>query len=479
MAATITDSFRDKLIKGIFDDYKSLGRAQGDSDYFYIGIGKSENYPNDSDVAVGIDPSFAEEKKFRLSMQSLKQVNDCSYIVNRYNWSSGSIYSGYDDANFSGEIDPVTGIYSFYVITDDNDVYLCVKQGKNSLGISIPSTVKPEDITGNMFETDDGYVWKYLYNIGSFEANRYLSSNFMPVQKVDSDTATTPAEIDQVAAQKTAIGGQILSIAIDSGGSGYTTAPTLTIIGDGDSAEASCIINGGKIVDVFMKRSPDSDFNVSYLGTGYRFANVELSSGTASLRPIIARNADGVGADPVSDLKSRGLMFNIKTDGDENDTFIVDQTFRQVGLIQNPARDSSQYAGFTGDSAFTGPSGFALNYLQFQTGATFSSPEGETITDATSGAKAFVDDWNSTTRQMYYHQTAETGFRLFGEGNVVTASNGAGAGTLDSASIDADTRAFEITDIDKFSGDLLYIDNRAAIERDAEQVEDIKVVIQI
>lgn len=478
--ATVTDSFRFSLINQIYADYQSIGRAAGDSDYFYIGIGKSENYPNDSDAVVPTNASWGEERKFRQSVQSFKQVNDVSYVVNRYNWTSGQIYSGFDDENFAGRaIDPVLGRYPYHVITDANNVFICLKQGRNTLGIAIPSSVLPDDLSGSIFETADGYVWKYLYNVGSFEASRYLSSNFMPVQKVDSDLAITPSELDQRDIQKTAVAGQIVGIAIDSGGKNYVSAPSLTIVGNGINAEASCIINNGKIVDVFMKRSPDSDTQTERFGSGYSYANVDVASGSALLRPIIARNPDGIGSDPRLDLNSRGLMFNIKADGTEDGNFIVDQTFRQVGLLKNPIRDSAQYAGFAGDSAFTAPSGFSLNYLKFQGGFTFSSPEGETITGTTTGAQAFVDDWNASSGKMYFHQTLETGFTEFQENEVVTASNGAGSGTLESVAADADDRAFEITDIDKYAGELLYIESRAAIERNAEQTEDIKVVIQI
>ena len=33
--------------------------------------------------------------------------------------------------------------------------------------------------------------------------------------------------------------------------------------------------------------------------------------------------------------------------------------------------------------------------------------------------------------------------------------------------------------VDKYSGDLLYIENRAAVTRAADQTEDIKVIIEI
>jgi hypothetical protein len=44
---------------------------------------------------------------------------------------------------------------------------------------------------------------------------------------------------------------------------------------------------------------------------------------------------------------------------------------------------------------------------------------------------------------------------------------------------DVDTDAFIVGEMDPLSGDVLYIDNRAAVSRSAEQTEDIKIVIQL
>ena len=49
----------------------------------------------------------------------------------------------------------------------------------------------------------------------------------------------------------------------------------------------------------------------------------------------------------------------------------------------------------------------------------------------------------------------------------------------DRSGYDSATAAFIKAEVNPFTGDLLYIDNRAAITRSAEQTEDIKIVIQV
>jgi hypothetical protein len=479
MSATITDTLKLNFLQSVYEKFLNDSVAIGDSDRFYVGIGRSETWPNDSDIVIGINASPQKERDFRLSMQSVKLVTDVSFTIPRVNWSRGSIYSSYDDKRYAGQtLNAVLGEYPFYVLTDENNVFVCLKQGKNAQGIAVPSTLRPETVTGEPFELDDGYVWKYLYNIGSFEANRYLSSNFMPVQNVDSDTAVTPSEVDQVIVKKRSIPGQIMGIAIDSGGSGYdaNNPPALTVQGNGSGAIASCIVSGGQIVDVFLKDSADGTFSESNMGSGYDFAGIKVASGSATLRTILSKNRKGLGDDPRIDLHCRGAMVNSKLEGDEGGDFLVDQSFRQVGLFQNIAKDSSQFDSFVGDSSYSTPTGFGLKFLLVDSSANFISPEGELIEGQSSLAQGYIDYWDNVNFKLYYHQNEATGFAPFTTAEIVEASNGAGSGQVDSAGIGGYGM---LTDVDKFSGDLLYIDNRASIERDAEQTEDIKIVIQL
>jgi hypothetical protein len=67
----------------------------------------------------------------------------------------------------------------------------------------------------------------------------------------------------------------------------------------------------------------------------------------------------------------------------------------------------------------------------------------------------------------------------FSEGEVVSETDGAGTGTLLSVGADSDTRAFIAPAIDPLSGEILYIENRSAVQRTVGQVEDIKIIVQL
>ena len=75
---------------------------------------------------------------------------------------------------------------------------------------------------------------------------------------------------------------------------------------------------------------------------------------------------------------------------------------------------------------------------------------------------------------MFYHQNGETGFKSFQAGETVSETDGTGTGVL--AGAGAFETAFEVN---PHTGELLYIDNRGAVTRSADQTEDIKIVIQV
>lgn len=447
MAAIITDYFKRELVQNIFEDVADSAVN------YYIGIGRSQDWDSSDTPTVPVN-SLREELQFRLNMQSVKRTADVSYVVPRKNWSSGSVYSEYND----NQVGQPTN--SHYVITDNNSVYICLEQGKSVTGAAVASTVKPTSSASTPFKTADGYVWKFLYTLAAVDANKYLSANYMPVKLQDAtDSASAATAIEQYSIQQAAVDGQVAGITLTSGGSGYTSAPTVTIIGDGDSAEAVATVLAGSVVKVEMKDSASTIFN----GSGYNYADVVFSGGAGSGAAARANLSylGGFGSDPRIDLKSTSLMFNAKPSGAENEDFIIGQDFRQVALMRN-------VKNATTDSDYSSETGSALDYMTLSSISTAFSAD-KTILGGTSGAQAYVDRFDSD--KIYYHQTEETGFIPFQSSESVTETDGAGAGVIGTP--------LTVGDINKFKGEVFYIDNRAAIERSAAQTEDLKIIIQL
>jgi len=455
MSAIITERIKKLMIQNLYDDIADSANN------YYIAIGRSQDWDS-ADTAPTPTPTDREIRNFRLSAQSAKQVTDYSFVVPRFNWSTGTTYYGYDD-NTSGH-----PLNTYYVITDDNAVYMCLRQAKNTAGATIPSTVKPTGILTTPFITADGYVWKFLYTIGTTYANKFLAANYMPVRLQDlTDSNSLAVEIEQENIQNAAVAGQIVDIQLTAAGSGYVSAPTVSIVGDGTGARASATVSGGSVTKITLDESDGTIVQ----GSGYTWAELKFTggSGSGTIARAVLGPKNGLGADPRDDLRATAIMFNTKPDGNEGGTFVVNNDFRQLALVKNPELPDS-------DALFTSASGNMLRRLRF---AAITSPfaADHTLLGATSGAMAFVDKFDSD--EVWYHQTEDTGFTQFTEGEVVSETDGAGAGTLLSAGADADTEAFLEPDINPFSGEVLYIENRSAVQRTVGQVEDIKIIVQL
>jgi len=439
--AIITTSIKKQFLSNL------LSSVNGDSDNYYVAIGRSETW-NDSDTTETARNTLLDERQFRLSMQSMKKVENVSFVVPYSGWSYGTIYSAYDD-NQQGYPEN-----NFYVINSTNDVYVCLEQGRTTSGAVSTSKNEPSGQSTSAFTTADGYTWKYLYSLNTDKLDKFLTANYMPVQFVDSDVGGANDAL-QKAVYEAAVGGEIVWINVTSGGSGYTSAPTVVIEGENTTkATATATVSGGQVTKVEM----------SNRGAGYDAANVTFTGGGgsgATARAIIS-NRNGIGYDPIDDLKSNSMLFNVKTEGLEGGDFIVDNDFRQIGLVKNPKTYD--------DSDFTSSTAMTLNSIIVTSSVdadTFT--DNQTITGSISGSQAIVDYIDSDT--IYFHQNDDTGFGVFDSdvGSSITAP-GASA-TVSSINT--------TPDVDRMSGKILYLENRQPITRNSIQAENHKLIIRI
>ena len=190
------------------------------------------------------------------------------------------------------------------------------------------------------------------------------------------------SRIAQLINQEVATPGQMIGIRVENGGSGYSASnpPTVTIntpnfLDDNYAAKAYARINdAGQIFQIVMKDS----VNATEYSFGQQYdqrAYITLSGGAGSgarLVPEVFLDSGGMAFDPRNDLNASALMYTARIIGDEYKIFNISNDFRQVGLIRNPLKDStndSNYTGVIGDSAFTGVRGNALRKIYVAAGS--------------------------------------------------------------------------------------------------------------
>lgn len=446
MPAIVTDALRTLLARQFYDQFVNATAR------YYAGIGRSEIWDSADAVPTPVNTS-GEIEAARNQMQSVKKIQATSLVVPRHNWSNGTVYSQFDNEQSGYPVQP------YYVMNNNNNVYMCLETGRNNAGVAVASTVEPVSANNDSFRLADGYVWKFLFTVSASRANAFMSSNYMPVQfQVATDSSSTGIQLKQEEIQDTAVPGAVSSIILQNPGSGYTSNPTVNIIGPGTGAAAHARIDSATGTLAWIKMNDSG--TTQLLGSGYTRAEVTITGGAgqgATARAVLGPDS-GLGADCRVDLKSAAIMFHSRIEGTDSN-FIVNQDFRQVTLIRDIKDDTG--------AIFTGTTGNTLKRMNLS-----STIQGFTLDKKIVGqvtlAEAYIDNIDSST--IYYHQTTDTGFADFQDGEIINEVNGAGLGIIDSAKINPE--------VNPDTGDILYIDNRSAVLRSNVQAEDVKVIIQ-
>jgi len=478
MAAIITEKFRLHNAK----EFKQSATETGNAMYMFIG--RPLSWSDDSNPPTPVD-SLNDEYDAYANMTALKKVSstDVSHAIIRRDWTSGTKYDEYRH-NYTSSNTATSGASTlwastFYVVTSDYNVYKVIS---NNNGAN--STVMPTGTSTNILTTGDGYKWKFMYSISASDVIKFVTSDFIPVKTIGAKAGVEgevgglgSAASDDNSAQwdveNGATDGTIEHARVTAGGSSYGSDGTynVAISGDGASGQIQVTVSSNTITAVA----------VNAVGSGYSVASIDnallrtatSSSGTGAAFDIIISPKNGHGSDPTEELGGNYVIVNSRLEYAEGSgDFPTDNDFRQIGLIVNP----TNAGGNTLSSATTLS---ALNRITLQSGATMPAVDStiasaSSITTGTATGKVVSVD--STNRYVYYLPHVDT----IGNYNAFANSNGVFVGSdqkgtiLSSGGVSA-----AYPEVQRNSGDIVYLENRGAVARAADQIEDIKLIIEM
>jgi hypothetical protein len=259
----------------------------------------------------------------------------------------------------------------------------------------------------------------------------------------------SPGDIDTLQANTELLtpDGRIMAYPIISGGYGYGSAPTVTIEGDGTGAAAEASVINGAV----------SKITVTNYGLGYRWANVTISgTGKGATARAVRAPFGGHGKDPINGMFARTLMFYTNISKDANQGFTVNNDFRQIGIIKNPRR-FGDYGNLKSSLAS------ACYVLTGTVNTTQFLPDMLIYLGSLTGRKFRIVSVTSTGMLV---QSLENAVPTIGATFLNDSSN-----TFGVAGVTEPTA-------DKYSGDLLFIDNKQAFTPTADQTVTIRTVIR-
>ena len=514
MSAIITDQIRILNAKNFV-----AGVANTDNSYYsFIGLPNPEDYQTnwDTDPPTPKD-SFDEEMGYWDSMIALKKVNnaDIRQVVTKRVWKSGTKYDmyrhDYSRSNTSS-ISKATNLYnaSYYVINEDYRVYMCLQNGTSpdypngQISLDEPTFTDLEPRAAGT--SNDGYVWKYLYTIKPNEIIKFETSDFIPVPQ---EWETSP---DNAPVRENAIEGSIKIVTITNAGinvgaisTSYTRVP---INGDGNGAEATVVVNNDLKID---------SVTISSQGSGYTYGTLDLVAGgvpVASTEPefnVIIPPSGGHGSNIYRELGAYNVLLYSRLENDtENPDFITGNQFSRIGVVENPLAPNS-IIPLTLDKAsalsalrLTGIGYSSANFSadsQFvQTIGTGLTAVGRVVSyDQTTGVLKYWQDrvgFNTvgaalTNAPYGYEQLEFTSNPSSGGSIVITPTTGSNL-QIDSSfsgfSTSINNRTYNLgqdftngissPEVKRYSGNIIYVDNRPSVNRSINQKEDIKVILQ-
>ena len=475
MAAIITNKFRIHNAQSFKE-----GFSEASATNIYLGIGRPQSWANENSPDTPYD-TVADEFYNWDDMLALKRIQstDVSLAVVRRNWVSGKYYDIYrHDYNGittginldSGANTTPASLFdaNFYVITDEYNVYKCISNTSPSTGGIIPSITKPTGTSTSNITTSDGYVWKYMYTVAPADVLKFVSTDFIPVKTLINSPGSTDAYYGQYLIEQAAVDGSIDKVVMTNFGTNYTAEQGVigvTIAGDGNGATAQAIRDSNnRIIGI----------NMLTKGSGYTWARITIAapaSGTDNATAqVIVSPKGGHGKDAVEELGGFYVMMNVRLEYDDGaGDFPIDNDYRRICLI----RDPFNFGTTTISSSQTLLSNRTTSYTAVS--GTFSIDE--EVSGGTTGAKGKIVSLNtgSTPKTLRYIQTrndasSTTTGRLFQVGETITGSISGATGTIS---------AISDPDVVPDSGDIIYVENRRPINRAGDQIEDIKIIVEM
>ena len=210
-------------------------------------------------------------------------------------------------------------------------------------------------------------------------------------------------------------------------------------------------------------------------------ANTSQANGynptTASLTPVIGP-AGGHGSDAVKELGGFYVLTNARLEYSESNNFTTNNDFRKVGLLAHPKFANGDFAtASVVDQATT-------IVLQSWNGTTYAVDE--LVTGAVSGCTGRVVDFtgNNTLRLtdiIPAGNSVANGYNgIYGyfQNKEVIAANTTGASGSGASANSNGASSVTGGDLTRFSGDILYVENRSPVTRANDQIEDVKLIIE-
>ena len=441
MPAIITNAFRTYNADNFIGSFAS--------NYVYLMIGKADSWsgasagqytestPSDTSIPTPIDTTVAPFIHHNdMIAAKLISASDVSHVIKRTDWTSGTIYSEYNHLQ-DDQIDQ-----TFFVMTDQFNVYKCIS---NYGGAA--STVKPTGQTTSITETSDNYRWKFMYEVQQADILKYVTTDWIPVKYLTTDDGTIQWDVQQDATD-----GALEHIDVTAGGTGYVNTNTGT-------AQAGSIAT--TIVLASTASATDDIYNsmTVYISSGVGSGQIKVITDYVGSTKTATVSTWTTTPDNTSVYEVMPAVTITTTEG----TGAAARVSSVVGgVIKKVSMTAVGTVYRSGTATITGGGGTGAT-LELRIGP--KGGHGKNAKTELGGAYVMLNIRLVGTEGGDF--TVGDDFR-----KVILITNPLVSGAAGTAS------TYTGAELDDDSGEQIYVEYRAPINRASDQTEDVKLVVE-
>jgi hypothetical protein len=418
----------------------------------------------------------------------------------------------------------------YYLINSQYEVFKCLYNGQNPANPSgQTATNEPKttpsagqgsyDAATGKFTEDSGaaggYIWKYMYTIPTDDVLRFLSTDFMPIV-----LPTNQSRIDTTAIATAAPNSIDVAIIEDGGQNLPNGTHYAPIVGDGTGGVVEIVVGSGSISGVTVT-NPGRDYTYAtvalatgltsadpgWTGSAYGVYTNDTFATAVTIDPVTATGAievilppqGGHGANFEEELNAKRVMTNIRlTYAEGSGDFPVDNDFRRIGIIKDPyafgtttvastntlngvyaARIENATADYQVDETIrqtVATGGFAYGtVVSWELDAGNAGPGGTGVLKWIQSPSLHTDA--GVVRTFEASANNIEGLSSLAAGDVITTADDAIEANVTVSGVTF-SNGLATPEIENNSGEIIYVENRRLITRAADQIEDIKLVIE-
>ena len=527
MSAVVTDQFR------IANANSFVESVLNNSNSYYVFLG----LPNPTAAGFGrttasLDWPLAPvdnlnyQTHYRDSMLFGKKISGANIrrVVKKHEWVKNTRYDMYRHDYSVNNLAPnskTSNLYrsNYYVMNSDFEVYVCIDNGSSGVSEETSSKgnrslIEPDFTDVEPVTLSDGYTWKYLFTIAASDVIKFDSTEYIVLPNNWDTTTDSQIKTIRESGNSDISKNQIKKVYIKNRGltGGYISTiasgpVTLEILGDGTGGKVSVSVSSTGKIDSVKVISGGYGYTYGIIDLGPLQASTENSTALGELIPIIPPSK-GHGYDIYKELGADKVLVYARFDDSTKD-FPSDTSFSQVGIIKNPEKSTT--TDIYEANEFSALDSFKVSSSLSQNTENYA---GVKITQNVEGGKArgYIASYDSDTKIVKYFQDRSLFFpnsndhrdlinvseqskvlKFGGTGDIeISATNDIHTRNIDTSLSGITTTVNQKIinlgveyesgvagpEINKKTGDIIYITNRSTVQRDLRQKEDIKIVLE-